>query len=214
MKACDFLKKAGIEWIDGELFSDEISFEKIQGIIGRSKNVNPNEARTIKYNVFDYISQDEWTARWSWMVRSIHKDMEYVKLVPASLIEPKEINEYHDYFVSQGHEGIIIRLPDYKYEQKRTNGLLKYKSFIDEEFKIIGIDSEENNPNKLGAMVMRTKDGKEFRARPKASEEEKAYIFANQKEYIGKMGTIKYQNLTKEGVPRFGIFLRLRNKKL
>jgi DNA ligase-1 len=83
--------------------------------------------------------------------------------------------------------------------------MYKYKNFKDIDAKIIGVTSEKNNPKKLGALILKWK-GITFNARPAWTDEEKAELFKNKDKYIGRLATVRYQNLDElTGAPRFGV---------
>jgi DNA ligase-1 len=114
-----------------------------------------------------------------------------------------EVNEKYGVYVDQGYEGQMIRL-DEKYESKRSKSLLKHKSFIDEEYTIL--DVEEGGGNKtgmVGSFVFESKTGKRFNSSPKFNWEECVAMWNVKDQLIGKSATVKYFNLTPDGVPRF-----------
>ena len=81
---------------------------------------------------------------------------------------------------------------------------MKHKSFIDEEYTIIDIcEGEGNRAGTAGYMVFETADGKPFKSNVKGTWEETAEMLKNRKKLIGKEATIKYFNLTPDGIPRF-----------
>jgi ATP-dependent DNA ligase len=91
-----------------------------------------------------------------------------------------------------------------KYENKRSKFLMKHKSFIDEEYTIKGIvEGEGNRTGTVGYMVFETVDGKPFKSNVKGTWDETAEMLKNKKKLIGKQATIKYFNLTPDGIPRF-----------
>jgi len=109
----------------------------------------------------------------------------------------------YEKYVEEGYEGQMLRL-DGKYENKRSKFLMKHKSFIDEEYTIIDVcEGEGNKTNMVGYMVFETADGKPFKSNVKATFEESEEMFKNRKQLIGKQATIKYFNLTPDGIPRF-----------
>ena len=61
-----------------------------------------------------------------------------------------------------------------------------------------------------GAIVCRNTDGSLFNSNIKGDREFCRQMLANKDRYIGKMATIKFFNLTSDGVPRFPYFMRLR----
>jgi len=98
----------------------------------------------------------------------------------------------------------------YKYKH-RSYDLQKVKRFVDDEFKIIG--GEDGSGREAGLIVYRciTSDGLEFSVRPRGRHEERAEIFKNLNDYIGKYLTVRYQELTDDGRPRFPVGLAVRD---
>jgi hypothetical protein len=55
-------------------------------------------------------------------------------------------------------------------------------------------------------------NGKEFKATPKASHAERSQILINGDSYKGKLATVRYFSLTDEGIPRFPVFIGIRDE--
>jgi ATP-dependent DNA ligase len=106
----------------------------------------------------------------------------------------------------------MIRVDDCKYIQnKRSNQLLKYKLFQDEEFEIIGYEKELLNNMEYG-VIYKVKDnnGNEFNVRPKGDIQSRIDALKNIKNDIGKMLTVKFQNKSEDFVPRFPVGIGIR----
>ena len=115
-------------------------------------------------------------------------------------------------FVENGYEGAMVRL-DTKYEQKRTKNLLKYKEFKDGEYLILNVvEGVGNRSGGAGAIVCKNKDGSTFNSNIKGTREFCKEMLLKKDDYIGKTATIKYFNLTVDGVPRFPYFMGLRDE--
>jgi DNA ligase-1 len=208
IKATSGLPK-DVVWVDGELFVTGMTFNALQTIIRREKNVDEKLASRMKYYVFDVISSKPWSERRE-LVAAI-KPSNTVHVVKDVCVDASQLDARHDAYVMAGFEGAIIRLDGAGYENKRSSYLIKYKKFKDAEFLVTGFKSEKHNPDLLGAASLQMKDGQTFDARPAMSEDEKADIWANQKKYIGKMATIKYQDLDAvSGIPRFPVLKAFR----
>jgi DNA ligase-1 len=111
--------------------------------------------------------------------------------------------EYYEKYVNESYEGQILRTDGW-YENKRSKNLLKHKSFIDEEYTIIDIcEGEGNRAGTAGYFVFETSEGKPFKSNVKGTWEETAEMLKNRKKLIGKEATVKYFNLTPDGIPRF-----------
>jgi len=97
------------------------------------------------------------------------------------------------------------------YRSNRTNALIKYKQFMDEEATIIdfskGIGTEE------GAIEYIVKDvrGNVLKLRPKGTIEERRRLFEEGKCLIGKKVTIRFQELSEKNVPRFPLVVCIRD---
>jgi DNA ligase-1 len=117
----------------------------------------------------------------------------------------------HDMYVDQGYEGIIIRR-NAEYEYFRSKNLLKLKHWIDEEFEIIDVlEGIGNRSGMMGKLVLKMKNGETFEANAKGTYAYYKELLINKKDYIGKMATLKYQNLTPAGKPRFGTIIAIRD---
>ena len=116
-----------------------------------------------------------------------------------------------------GEEGCMVRINDNGYEHKRSYSLLKYKSWIDDEFVIIGMDEGKGNLEGMcGAFICVTKDNQEFRAAPIGTHTLWQQYWNDRAKLVGKLATIKFKELTpikngKGGVPNFGKMIVVRD---
>ena len=141
------------------------------------------------------------------------KDLPNIELVDSYEVQNEEdIIQYHQQFVKDGYEGTMIRDPNSEYKLgKRSKGLQKYKDFIDSEFTIVGF--KEGKGNDAGTVIWKceTESGKTFDVRPTGSREMRTLQFQEGEKYIGKKLTVKYQEMTDEGVPRFPVGVSFRD---
>ena len=121
-------------------------------------------------------------------------------------------------FVSEGYEGAMVRNKDGKYGLgKRSSDLQKVKSFLDGEYEIIGF--EEGSGNDAGTVIWQcrtapTSDypyGNDFMVRPRGTREQRREWYENGTQYIGRMLTVRYQELTDDGIPRFPVGVAIRD---
>jgi DNA ligase-1 len=123
----------------------------------------------------------------------------------------EHLDELYGEYVEQGYEGQMIRL-DGPYENKRSPKLLKRKDFVDEEYTILGY--EEGKGNRAGTVKhfkFENKNGKGFHSNVKGSFEYLTELLEKADELIGKEATVKYFNLTPDGVPRFPYVIAIRD---
>jgi DNA ligase-1 len=204
--------------LDGELYADKLAndFNKICSLVKKTKPsfVDLQEsAEKIEYHVYDIPSiNDKFSKRIEILDELLGSYHQSVKVVTTTLIDDMSMVETHfNEYIQGGYEGQMIRLDEH-YENKRSKYLLKHKTFIDEEYTII--DIEEGIGNKtgmVGAFVFEAGNGKTFKASPKFNWDECKEMWLNKNELIGKQATVKYFNLTPDGIPRFPYTIAIRD---
>lgn len=135
------------------------------------------------------------------------------------LVETSEVyslgnlNSLYGQYLEQGYEGQMVRKNSSKYDNKRSTSLLKRKEFIDAEYKVVDIDV--GNGNRSGTakhlVCYCPKTKTTFNSNIKGSFEYLKEIYDNRKDYIGQLATIKYFQLTPDGIPRFPYAIAFRN---
>ncbi len=125
-----------------------------------------------------------------------------------------ELRKNHLEYVSSGYEGTIIRNLDGKYTiNQRSNDLQKYKDFVDEEFKIIRVESGAGSDTGCAIFWCKSNvNDKEFKARLEGTRENSKEVYKDRKNLINKFLTVKYQNLSKDGIPVFPVGVVVRDK--
>ena len=128
-------------------------------------------------------------------------------------------------WIADGYEGIMVRNMNSPYEDKRSYNLQKLKDFIDKEFIIVGINEGEGalaghagsfkfalHDNEADAFIAGLSGDKQhFNAKLVGSRERLKHYFDNPQEALGKKGTVRYQNLSKDGIPRFPVCQSIRD---
>ena len=205
--------------LDGELYTDDINFEKIVGLVKKAKKTPEEEENSLKIylNVFDYIdTNQDFSERLSNLNKFFqrNKDLKYIKQVKTEDCNNEEqVMEYLEKYTKEGYEGVIIRNKVGKYaENSRSNNLQKLKKFIDEEFEIIDFTTAKTG-KEVGCVVWvcKTKEGKKFNVRPLGSFEDRKKQYNEGKKYVGKMLTVKYQEMTNDHIPRFPVGITIRD---
>ena len=104
-----------------------------------------------------------------------------------------------------GGEGIMLRQTGSFYEHKRSNTLLKVKTFVDAEATVIG---HKNGTGRchgmMGALLVRGDNDIEFKIGSGFNDQQRMNPPKK-----GARVTYKYQELSNSGKPRFPIFLRI-----
>ena len=204
-------------YLDGELYTDLLPFEKINGATRiTTENATPTDLENInkiKYHIYDVYSPDNPTMTYKQRM-AILEDLK-IYLSPTDSIaivhtdnaeSIEDIKKWHDVYVQEGFEGIMIRDPIGSYEiDKRSKYLQKYKEFMEEEFIIVGFHDGESLDNGLVIWECETSNGMRFSAKPKGTHEYRRELFENATQYIGKKLTVIFQEYSTDGVPRFPV---------
>jgi DNA ligase-1 len=123
------------------------------------------------------------------------------------------LDDLYGQYLEQGYEGQMVRKSLSSYENKRSTSLLKRKEFIDAEYKVVDIDI--GNGNRSGTakhlVCYCEKTKRTFNSNIKGSFDYLKEIYDNRKDYIGQLATIKYFQLTPDGIPRFPYAIAFRN---
>lgn len=161
--------------------------------------VDKNLDQTERFDILDNITKN-------------NKDP-YIQKVDTYLVHSiEEIEEYNENFKNDNYEGTVVRSSSLKYEyNKRSLKMRKYKEFEDGEFEICGVHKNKGVKDEQFSWICKTSDGTEFRVKPSGNEKTRKEYYKNQDEYIGKQLTVKYQELTKDKIPRFPVGLGIRD---
>jgi DNA ligase-1 len=148
--------------------------------------------------------------RWAKVNSLKNPHYEYVK---TTLVMSRDhVPMVHKKHVKEGHEGTMIRDKDSVYEVgKRSNYLLKFKDFQTEEYEIVGAKTGHGRDADSVVWVCKTRDGQQFTVRPEGTIAQRAKQYKNREKFMGKMLTVRFQNLTALGVPRFPIGVVVRD---
>jgi DNA ligase-1 len=205
---------------DGELYADKFAndFNTICSLVKKTKPTSDDlskSAESIQYHVYDLPSYNaSFTYRYKHLNKLITNYHPSIVLVKTDQIDNiNDLLAYYEDYIMEGYEGQMIRL-DSEYESKRSKSLLKHKSFIDEEYTILGIDEGQGNKTgMIGSFIFENKDGKQFNASPKFNWDECKQMWNERETLIGKQATVKYFNLTPgdSPVPRFPYVIAIRD---
>ena len=213
IKAVEALGVKNMVW-DGELYLHEYHdrFEEITSLI-RPAYAKPGHEK-VEYHIYDIAQaatgipldfKDRNTA-----IQVANLQHPLVAVETRIVANEDELMVAFEDFLAQGYEGAIARNLKGAYVNKRSHNLLKLKKFDDGEFKITGVKEGRGKLTGHGIFECVTAKGAEFEAKMKGDTTKLKEYFQHPERYIGKMLTVQYFGLTKYGVPRFPVALRLR----
>lgn len=201
--------------LDGELYSDKLTFQEIVGIVKREtlKLGDHEKQLKIKYYIYDLVSDKPFEERYNELRRlfSTHS-FQHLVLVPTLLCDTADaMKEQHRIHVTNGYEGIMLRNKSGLYKHARSVDLLKYKEFFDAEYEVVGFKEGDGVEKGCVIWLCKTDNGEYFHCRPRGSHEERMELFTNGEQYIGKKLTVRYQEETDDGLPRFPVGIAFRD---
>jgi len=227
--------------LDGELYNHDLrdNFNKITSLVRKQKPIQSAKMTdnafakkctefqerlieaesTIQYHIYDapYINEHcteatSFEFRINELKNSLNQNKHIVLVETTEVYNEGNLDNIYNQYLEQGYEGQMVR-KDEKYENKRSTSLLKRKEFIDAEYKVV--DIEIGNGNRSGTakhlVCYCDKTKRTFNSNIKGSFEYLKEIYDNRKEYIGQLATIKYFQLTPDGIPRFPYAISFRN---
>lgn len=203
---------------DGELYSDKFAndFDSLCSIVKKTKPTPEDialSAAQMEYHIYDLPScKDVFSKRIAALDLLSTILPECCKVVNTYILQnEQEVEAQHELYVTQGYEGQMLRLNGL-YENKRSKSLLKHKSFIDEEYIILGVEEGiGNKTGMVGSFIFESKSGKRYNCSPKFNWQRCTEMWEQRETLIGKQATVKYFNLTPQGVPRFPYCIAIRD---
>ena len=202
--------------LDGELYSDDLTFQEIVGLVkkGTLKAGDAEKMAKIHLCVYDTIRDGTNTDRNAWL-QTLFTSYSFsaIRLLPtvacASLADIKTL---HAEYVAEGYEGLILRNATGLYKVgHRSTDLQKYKEFMDSEYPVISFKEGDGVEKGCVIWVCRTPKGQEFAVRPRGTHEERIEAFKAGSSRIGNLLTVRYQELTTDGIPRFPVGIAFRD---
>ena len=205
------LKLAADTVLDGELYTDALNFETICGLVRlKAADFVPETMNLIQYHIYDtYIPDMKYKDRVNIMQKI--KGSSVICIVPTDVATSMaDVTAFHNQYVAEGFEGIMLRDPVGIYEpDKRSKYLQKYKEFLEEEFVITGF--HDGTEKGLVIWDCITTTGRAFAVKPRGSHEVRRELYKNAANYIGKMLTVIFQEYTADGTPRFPVGKAIRD---
>ena len=194
--------------LDGELFAlkESCDFNKIIYCVKKTKP-KPEDLieskKYIQYWIYDCPSFNGTFSKRAVFLKTLNLPKCCV-LVSTELARTEaEVMELYKQYINDGFEGQMLRVLDSPYQSKRSSNLLKHKSFFDAEFEVKGVKEGIGNlSNKVGTLQFEI-DGKPFSSAVNGTHEYLEELWKNKDELVGQTATIKYFELTSDGIPRF-----------
>jgi len=202
--------------LDGELYCHGLGFESVTSMVRRAKTRHPDvdKINYIIYDcLYDYVSNESYMNRISSISKMCMNSVEgkenkvfFIETIEVTTM--KHIEDAHTHYTNAGYEGIMIRTNG-PYKHGRSKDLLKYKKFKDSEFLVVG-HTEGTGAHAGTAIFVCQTNSNTFHVVMNGPLEKRREMLTHVGDYYGKFLTVKYQELSADGIPRFPIGLGFR----
>lgn len=196
--------------IDGELWMARGQFEATSALI-RSSPADELQWRRLRFMAFDLpAASGGFAQRHAQLSRIVanQANPHLLAIEQQRLPDTAGLHRYLNAVANAGGEGLMLHHQDNHYSDGRSTGLLKLKLHDDAEAHVIGYAPGKGKyTGMVGALLMRTDSGAQFRIGSGLSDAQRAHPPA-----IGSRVTYRYNGLTVHGLPRFPRFLRIRDE--
>lgn len=212
--------------LDGEIMSND--FNAMQQTAFSS--VSNKTVGDVKYYVFGWVSYDEWLSKkfetptglrlnnlkefFNQNKDAITKAGNLVQVEQKLVYKVESILEFEQDCLARGYEGAMA-LPNIPYFLgKKSNKLMKFKTMLSQDCKVVDLyEGEGRLAGTMGGLKLIQENGEKCDVGSGFTDEDRAFMWKNPKEVIGRTAEIKYQELTPDNIMRFPVFIRWRNDK-
>ena len=196
--------------LDGELWMGRGRYEETASVVRKQQ---PHEGwRNVRMMIFDLPEHGgPFSERVSEMRRlATSVNSPYLTMIDQQTFDNETaLQERLEAVVAQGGEGLMLNRKTALYTRGRSHDLLKLKPFEDAEATVIGYrPGKGKHTGKVGALKVQTDEGIVFFIGTGLSDAQRDHPPP-----LNSRVTFRYQGFTKNGIPRFAVFLRLRNEQ-
>lgn len=221
-------------------YENHVDFQEIISTLKKEKDRTEEDNlklyNMMKFCIFDSDIEGPFEYRFSEILRYYKKyisDDEYKEYNDDKIVilnniyidDEKDIIKFQDSVIDQGFEGTMIRKLYYSkygnkkwfnesyYNYARSNMLLKFKYFEDEEGTIISIHGGKKGSKDEDCAIFLIKNDDDIKVTvvPASTKKERKKMLLNKKDYIGRRYTYKFFGKTKDGVPKIATGFRFRD---
>jgi DNA ligase 1 len=194
--------------LDGELWIGRKSFQRTVGIVRRQDK--SDLWKEVRYVAFDAPAVD---AAFEGRLAAIRSHIERYR-PPYLAAHEHAICTDLDHLRAElariealGGEGLMLRMPESRYEVGRSLTLLKVKTFHDAEARVLEhLKGAGRHKGRLGALLVELPNGTQFSVGTGFSDAERGAPPP-----VGSVITFRYQELSDGGVPRFPSYVGVRS---
>lgn len=201
--------------LDGELYNHDLKddFNTITSIV-RKKNVTAKDRERarelIQFHCYDTVNESGFDQRYMDVAHMLQFCNDSIQTVETSwAYDQDELDNLFAGYIQRGYEGQMVRLPKGEYESdKRSKLLLKRKTFVTEEFKLLAIEEGEGNwAGYAKTCKVLLPDGRTNDSGMRGNQAFALEKLVHKDKYIGFPVTVRYFGYTPDGKLRFPVII-------
>ncbi|KDQ57285.1 hypothetical protein JAAARDRAFT_35922 [Jaapia argillacea MUCL 33604] len=193
--------------LDGELFGGRGEFQSTVSVV---KTVNSPHWKGITFQIFDVpsLGSKPFEERLEYLAQTFgpdgtHACAHFVVVDHTKATSRDHVLEKLKEIEDLGGEGLMLRKPGSAYEGKRSGTLLKLKTFYDAEAIVTGyVPGKGRHKGSTGALKCKMASGKTFNVGSGLTDKQR-----RSPPSVGSIVVYRFQELTRDGVPRFPTFV-------
>ena len=202
--------------LDGELILPGNPL--LQKTMTAIKKFRPELSPTLMYWVYDIVDPTRvFSERFETLKSLTPSGESHIILTPTALVEnPSEVLFHHSQFVDVGYEGSMVRFDSEGYDiGHRNNQLQKVKDFVDAEFEVLDITEGGGRFKGAAIFVCRATETETFTCVMEGDMDYRRSLYEGRNSILKQKPflTVRYQELSKDGVPIFPVGVALRETK-
>ena len=202
--------------LDGELYIHGTSLQQIGSMVKKPRE----ESLALEYHVYDCpMAFDSFFKRYISALSTATTSGAVKMLATVKVTSMQQVHALTDKWVAEGYEGSILRHGTSAYEfGKRSRKILKIKNYTESEAEIVGFEVKkpvikaDGTRFEVICFVLKNHfGGVTFEVTAPGNEQEVHDQALNAENYIGKMMTLKYFELSDDSVPQQPVALQVRD---
>jgi DNA ligase 1 len=183
-------------------------FQRLAGIV-RKKTPVDGEWRDVRYMIFELPgAAGTFTERITLIKRAVDgAHLPWLQAVPQfRLPDDQALKKRLTEVVAAGGEGLMLHRAEAPYHGGRSTDLMKVKMWLEADAEVVGyLPATGKYQGWMGAMEVKAAGGTRLRIGTGFSDAER-----QNPPPVGSIITYHYTGVTRDGLPRFPVFLRVR----
>jgi len=203
--------------LDGELYNHALKddFEKIISCVRKQKPTAMDRAESrklVQFHCYDIVDESmTFDKRYKFVFDNLRCSYGIRTVVTHWVESEDEAKVRHQYNLSKGYEGSILRLND-TYQCKRSHSLRKFKDFHDAEAVLVDwVEGKGKRKGTIGKFMAIDADGNEFGMPVMDNFKKLQTMFKEMQSWVGKEATFTYFERTKANSYRHPLFKTIRD---